>query len=95
MKALSPFAASLALATLLIAPANAAPPASASPTSSAPRNSTYPWIGCSDSGGGTLSSTCRNMGNYKTYNECREAGLKTGWDGNQQSWYCSSLGLKQ
>src|SRR6516162_62752 len=93
MKASSPFAVSLALATLLIGPANAAPPASAAPTSSAPRNSAYPWIGCSDSGRVALSPTCRNMGNYKTYNECKEAGLKLGWESNQQSWYCSSLGL--
>jgi hypothetical protein len=94
MKASSLFAASLALATLLIAPANAAPPASAAPTSSAPRNSPYPWIGCSDSVGYNLSPTCRNMGNYKTFIECMEAGRKLGEQSNGPSWYCSSLGLK-
>jgi hypothetical protein len=53
-----------------------------------------PWHGCSGSGWPALSSTCRNIGNYKTYAECTEAGLITGWRGNEVSWYCSSLALK-
>jgi hypothetical protein len=53
-----------------------------------------PWHGCSTSGWPALSPTCRNVGNYKTYAECTEAGLITGWRGNEVPWYCSSLGLK-
>jgi hypothetical protein len=41
-----------------------------------------------------LSPTCRNIGNYKTFNECREAGLLTGWRVNEVPWYCASLALK-
>ncbi len=41
-----------------------------------------------------FSPTCRNVGSYRSYNECMEKGLKLGWDGNQQNWYCSSLGLR-
>ena len=58
------------------------------------RSGNAPWIGCSGSGWPALSSTCRNVGNYKTYAECTEAGLITGWRGNEVSWYCSSLALK-
>ena len=57
------------------------------------RSGNAPWHGCSVSSG-TLSSTCRNVGNYKTYAECREAGLITGWRTPEISWYCSSLALK-
>lgn len=53
-----------------------------------------PWHGCSGSGWPALSPTCRNVGNYKTYNECKEAGLLTGWRNNEIGWYCSSLALK-
>ena len=53
-----------------------------------------PWHGCSGSGWPALSPTCRNVGNYKTYAECTEAGLITGWRANEIPWYCSSLGLK-
>ena len=53
-----------------------------------------PWRGCSGSGWPALSPTCRNVGNYKTYTECMEAGLKTGWRSNETGWYCSSLALK-
>jgi hypothetical protein len=53
-----------------------------------------PWHGCSVSGWPALSPTCRNVGNYKTYAECTEAGLITGWRGNEIPWYCSSLALK-
>jgi hypothetical protein len=52
-----------------------------------------PWHGCSWSSG-MLSQTCRNVGNYKTYAECTEAGLATGWRVNEIPWYCSSLALK-
>jgi hypothetical protein len=52
-----------------------------------------PWVGCSLSGG-TYSSTCRNVGHYKTYNECTTAGLAIGWRSNETSWYCTSLALR-
>ena len=57
------------------------------------RSGNDPWHGCSWSSG-MLSSTCRNVGNYKTYAECTDAGLMTGWRNNDVSWYCSSLALK-
>jgi hypothetical protein len=53
-----------------------------------------PWHGCSGSGWPALSPTCRNMGNYKTYAECVDGGLVTGWRNNEVGWYCSSLALK-
>jgi hypothetical protein len=52
-----------------------------------------PWHGCSGSSG-MYSLTCRNVGNYKTYAECTEAGLVTGWRNNDVGWYCTSLALK-
>jgi hypothetical protein len=52
-----------------------------------------PWHGCSVSGG-TISSTCRNTANYKTYSECTETGLLIGWRVGDVSWYCTSLALK-
>jgi hypothetical protein len=52
-----------------------------------------PWHGCSISSGG-YSQTCRNAGNFKTYDECKEAGRITGWRTAEASWYCSSLALK-
>ena len=91
MKASSRFVAGLAVATLSIAPAIAAQPSTAVPTSF--RTATSPWVGCSGSAG-TFSQTCRNMGNYKTYSECKEAGLKAGYRDTEQAWYCTSLGLK-
>jgi hypothetical protein len=57
------------------------------------RTGDRPWVGCSGSNG-MLSSTCRNVGNYKTFNQCMTAGLATGWRSNETSWYCSSLALK-
>jgi hypothetical protein len=57
------------------------------------RSGDRPWVGCSWSTG-TLSSTCRNEGHYKTYNECTTAGLAIGWRDMEVSWYCSSLALK-
>jgi hypothetical protein len=58
------------------------------------RHGDAPWHGCSGSGWPALSPTCRNVGNYKTYAECTEAGLLTGWRTNEIGWYCSSLALK-
>jgi hypothetical protein len=58
------------------------------------RSGNAPWHGCSVSGWPATSSTCRNAGNYKTYAECTEAGLITGWRVTETSWYCSSLALK-
>lgn len=56
------------------------------------RSGNKPWVGCSLSGG-SYSSTCRNIGNYKTYNECRDALLILGWMGSELVWYCGSLAL--
>jgi hypothetical protein len=58
------------------------------------RSGNAPWRGCSGSGWPALSSTCRNVGHYKTYTECTEAGLVTGWRPMETTWYCSSLALK-
>ena len=44
--------------------------------------------------GGVYSFTCRNVGNFKTYDECKEAGRVTGWRSGETSAYCSSLALK-
>lgn len=57
------------------------------------RSGNEPWHGCSISGG-VYSPTCRNTGNFKTYDECKEAGRITGWRSGETSWYCSSLALK-
>jgi hypothetical protein len=51
-----------------------------------------PWVGCNLSGG-VYSATCRNVGNYKSYEECKEAGRVTGWRSGETSGYCSSLAL--
>ena len=50
-----------------------------------------PWNGCSTSGDFTLSTTCRNGRNYKTYQECRETGMFLAWKHYEVWWYCSSL----
>jgi hypothetical protein len=51
-----------------------------------------PWNGCSGSSGDfTLSTTCRNGRNFKTYQECRETGMFLGWRQFEVWWYCSSL----
>lgn len=51
-----------------------------------------PWNGCSGSSGDfTLSTTCRNVLNFKTYQECRETGMFLGWRPYEVWWYCSSL----
>jgi hypothetical protein len=49
-----------------------------------------PWNGCSTTGD-IFSATCRNVRNFKTYSECREYGLLTGWHPNAVWWYCTSL----
>ncbi|MHC2622815.1 hypothetical protein ACVIW2_004847 [Bradyrhizobium huanghuaihaiense] len=51
-----------------------------------------PWVGCNASGG-VYSATCRNVGNYKSYDECKEAGRVTGWRSGETSAYCSSVAL--
>jgi hypothetical protein len=51
-----------------------------------------PWNGCSTTGGEfNFSATCRNIGNYKTYFECKDARLLVGARHNEAWWYCSSL----
>jgi hypothetical protein len=51
-----------------------------------------PWNGCSTTGGEfNFSATCRNIGNYKTYFECKDARLFLGARHNEAWWYCSSL----
>ena len=49
-----------------------------------------PWNGCSTTGD-IFSTTCRNVRNFKTYQECTEHGLLIGWHRNGVWWYCSSL----
>ena len=58
------------------------------------RHGDAPWHGCSVSAWPALSSTCRNVANFKTYEECRETGLLLGWRSAEIPWYCSSLALK-
>jgi hypothetical protein len=53
-----------------------------------------PWNGCNASAWPALSSTCRNVANYKSYLECREAGLMVGSRPAEIFWYCSSLAMK-
>jgi hypothetical protein len=57
------------------------------------RSGDAPWRGCSISAA-TYSSTCRNVGHYKTYAQCTEAGLAIGWRVTEVPWYCTSLALK-
>jgi len=85
MKAALLFVAGLAIAISSNAPADAAP---VHPTGNAP------WVGCSWAGGWNFSSTCRNLANFKTYNECTAAAPKRGATPLESWWYCSSLGLK-
>jgi hypothetical protein len=49
-----------------------------------------PWNGCSTTGD-IFSATCRNVRNFKTYQECTEHGLFLGWHRNGVWWYCTSL----
>lgn len=58
------------------------------------RSGTAPWHGCSISAWPAMSSTCRNVYNFKTYEECRATGMLLGWRPNDVPWYCSSLALK-
>ena len=51
-----------------------------------------PWNGCSGSEANfKFSATCRNVRNFKTYQECRENGLFLGARHYEVWWYCSSL----
>jgi hypothetical protein len=77
------FAAGLAIAISSIAP-----------TSAAPIHATgnAPGVGCSVAGG--HFSTCKNVGNWKSYSECKDAGAKMGWRDLEGWWYCSSVGFK-
>jgi hypothetical protein len=34
------------------------------------------------------------VGNFKSYQECREVGIVMGWRAPEISWYCSSLAIK-
>ncbi|WP_454650704.1 hypothetical protein [Bradyrhizobium liaoningense] len=80
------------LTILSITSANAAPKVAAAPTSATKVSS----VACSISGGGygTYPAGCRNGANFKTYNECKEAGVKHGWRHEEAGWYCSGLGLQ-
>ena len=51
-----------------------------------------PWNGCSTTGGEfNFSATCRNVGNYKTYFECKDTRMFLGARNSEAWWYCSSL----
>jgi hypothetical protein len=51
-----------------------------------------PWNGCSTTGGEfNFSPTCRNVGNYKTYFECKDTRQFLGARPSEAWWYCSSL----
>jgi hypothetical protein len=77
--------AGLAIAVLSIAPANAdwRTPRTASAS-----------VGCSGGVWPSLSTSCKNWGNYKTYAECTTDGVKNGWRSADVWWYCSSLTFK-
>src|SRR5262249_39035110 len=45
------------------------------------RYGNQPWNGCSTTGD-IFSATCRNVRNFKTYQECTENGLLLGWHRN-------------
>jgi hypothetical protein len=93
MKAASILAAVLAVATLSIAPATAKPRANAAVTSSPNENG--PWVGCSWAAGWNLpAKPCRNLANYKSYNECTEGLAKGGATSLEKYWYCSSVRFK-
>jgi hypothetical protein len=57
------------------------------------KSGSNPWVGCSVSSG-VYSSTCRNTGNFKTYDQCQTAAKVMGWRSNEYGWYCTSLALK-
>jgi hypothetical protein len=51
-----------------------------------------PWNGCSGSAGlFVFSATCRNVRNFKTYQECRETGMFLAARHYEVWVYCSSL----
>lgn len=52
-----------------------------------------PWVGCNASSI-SYSTTCRNVGHYKTYNECTTAGLAVGYRNVEVIGYCTSLAFK-
>ena len=66
MKASLLFVAGLAIAISSIAPANAAP---------VHATANAPGVGCSWAGGWNFSS-CKNVGNWKSYSECKEGAAK-------------------
>ena len=93
MKAASVLAACLAVATLSIAPATAGPRAKAAATSSPNENG--PWVGCSWAAGFNLpAKPCRNLANFKSYNECTDGLAKGGATSLEKYWACSAMGLK-
>ena len=56
------------------------------------KHGNQPWNGCSTSSGSfTLSTTCGNVLNFKTYEACRETGMFLAWRQFEVWWYCSSL----
>jgi len=95
MKASLLFVASLAIVISSIPPGNAeATRVTTGATTSSFRSGNAPRVGCSVSAGYNLSSTCRNLANFKTYNECTAAAPKVGGTLLESWWYCSSLGFK-
>jgi hypothetical protein len=79
MKASLLFVAGLAIAISSIAPANAeATRVTTGATTSSFRSGNAPWVGCSVSAGWNFSSTCRNLSNFKSYNECTDGLAKGG-----------------
>ena len=58
------------------------------------RSGNAPWVGCSIGGGWNFSSTCRNLANFKSYNECTTGVAKAAGTSLESWWYCSSLGFK-
>ena len=82
MKASLLFVAGLAIAISSIAPANAAP---------VHATGNVPSIGCSSASGFHVFSRCKNVGNWKSYSECKEFAIKTGWRDYESWWYCSRV----
>ncbi|MDI3561984.1 hypothetical protein [Bradyrhizobium sp. Arg816] len=80
------------LTILSISAASAAPKAAAAPIS----ETKVSPVACSTSGGGfgTYPAGCRNGANFKTYDECKQSGVKRGWRHEDMAWYCSGLGLQ-
>ena len=81
-----------ALAAFSITSAVAAPKTVTSPGNQLASSS----VACSTSGGGfgSYPSGCRNGANFKSYNDCKEAGVKRGWRHEDMALYCSGLGLQ-